>query len=82
MRLAALIEKHLATIIMALAAIYGGFITGQVTTETRLKAHDDQLAELKREAAANTAWRVCATRHIDWVRRGSVGDAPCELGGM
>lgn len=82
MRAAAWIEKNLATIIAALAAIYGGFITGQVTTGNRLSDHDKRLAALESRVQASAEYHNCATRHFDRLEAGDKSNAPCTLGGM
>lgn len=82
MRLAALIEKHLATIIAALIAIYSGFITGQVTTGNLLKDHDERLTALEKRVQASAEYHACATRHFDRLEAGATGVPNCELGGM
>lgn len=82
MKLAALIERHLATIIAALAAIYGGYVTGQVTTGNRLSDHDARIAKLEARVQASADYHACATRHFDRLESGAAGEPPCVLGGM
>lgn len=67
-------------VIAALGAIfagYGGYVTGQATTNSRIERVEASMGRIERlEAFAS-----CATRHIDRLESGGDGALPCELGG-
>lgn len=66
-------------VVAALGAIfagYGGYVTGQATTNTRIERIEADMERVK----ALEAFATCATRHIDRLENGGAGPVPCELG--
>lgn len=71
MKLAAWIEKNLTVIIATLAAIYGGYITGQVTTGSRLDVLEAKVAafELMKPAFEQRLCRLEALNNMGECKR-------------
>lgn len=75
-----LIERNLTGIVLGAVALYGGYITGQVTTREQIEAlrkieNENREARLKHRNAI-----ACLIRHIDRLESGVTGNgSPCPL---
>ena len=65
-------------VVAALGAIfagYGGYVTGQATTNARIEKIEADRVRID----ALERWAACATRHIDRLENGGAGPLPCVL---
>lgn len=65
-------------VVAALGAIfagYGGYVTGQATTNSRIERVEANMGRID----ALERWAACATRHIDRLEGGGNGPPPCVL---
>lgn len=59
----------------AMFAGYGGYVTGQATTNARIEKIEADRVRID----ALERWAACATRHIDRLENGGAGPLPCVL---
>lgn len=59
----------------AMFAGYGGYVTGQATTNSRIEKIEGDMNRID----TLERWAACATRHIDRLENGGAGPLPCVL---
>lgn len=75
---AGFLDKNLMGIIMAGLAMFGGYITGQVTTGTRVAALEKKVQEHEALHLRQRPFLECLVRHVDQLR-GGLTTVPCPL---
>jgi len=73
------LKNHAWAILASAFAIYGGFVTGQTTTETRLAILEGKVAEADLRLDGRSDFMVCAVRQMDQIQDRLDIHPPCAL---
>lgn len=73
------IKSHAWAILAAAFAIYGGYVTGQTTTETRLAILEVKVADAATRLSGRSDFMVCAVRQMDQIHDALDITPPCGL---
>jgi len=77
--LEAWIKAHGWAMMAAAFALYGGFVTGQTTTENRLARLEELVATNNASLNARRNFMVCAIRNLDQIQDELDLTPPCAL---
>lgn len=77
-----LLRDNIWAILAAIAALWGGYLTGTTTITLEIEQLKERTAKLEAWHDKDAAFHACATRHFDWLRSGAAPPAPCDLAGQ
>jgi len=73
------LRNHAWAILASAFALYGGYVTGQTTTESRLAILENKVATGERSLNARRQFMVCSIRNLDQIQDQLDLHPPCNL---
>ena len=77
--LAGFLEKNLWAVVASLAALWSGYLAGQMTMQNQIDRMDDRLARAESQIKGRTEFMSCAIRTLDRLTTQMKTRLPCEM---
>jgi len=77
--LAGFLEKNLWAVVASLAALWSGYLAGQMTMQNQIDRMDDRLQRAETQIRGRTEFMSCAVRSLDRITEQTKTTLPCEL---
>lgn len=77
--LAAFIERNLWAVLASAAALWSGYLAGQMTMQNQINLIDDRLKRMEDQMKGRAEFMSCAIRTMDRVTAQLKTAAPCDL---
>ena len=77
--LAAFIERNLWAVLASAAALWSGYLAGQMTMQNQIDRMDDRLARAESQIKGRTEFMSCAIRTLDRLTTQMKTRLPCEM---
>ena len=77
--LAAFLEKNLWAVLASLAALWSGYLAGQMTMQNQIDRMDDRLKRAEMQIKGRTEFMSCAIRTLDRITTKLGTTLPCDL---
>lgn len=76
---AGFVERNLWAVVASAAALWSGYLAGQMTMQNKIDRMDDRLTRAEAQLKARTEFMGCAVRTIDRISNQLKIQLPCEL---